>query len=59
MKFIEFCCQPRKRVDKVLKKLVEPNSMTEKDKKSLKPVGSRSGVMYSLCKVLAHHFDQF
>ena len=59
MKFIEFCCQPEKRVDKVLKKLVEPNSMTGKDKKSLKPVGSRPGVTYGLCKVLAHHFDQF
>ena len=37
--------------EKVPKKLVESNSMIEKSKKSLKPVGSRPGVMYGLCKV--------
>ena len=40
-----------KHVEKVLKKLVESNSMTEKNRKSLKPVGSRPGVMYGSCKV--------
>ena len=41
----------KKHVVKVLKKLVEPNSMTGKTRKSLKPVGTRPGVMYGSCKV--------
>ena len=40
-----------KHVDKVLKKLVESKSMTEITRKYLKPVGTRPGVMYGLCKV--------
>ena len=37
--------------DKVLKKLVEFKSMTEKTRKSLKPVGTRPSVMHGSCKV--------
>ena len=39
--------------------------MTEKTRKSLKPVGTRTGVMYGLCKVqkasegIVRHFNQF
>lgn len=39
--------------------------MTEKARKSLKPVGCRPGVTYGLCKVhkankrIAQHFEQF
>ena len=40
-----------KHVEKVLKKLVESNSMKEKTRKSLKPVGTRPGAMYGSCKV--------
>ena len=38
-------------VDKVLKKCVDSKSMTEKTRKSLKPLGARPGVIYGLCKV--------
>ena len=37
--------------DKVLKKLVQYNSRQKKPGNSLKPVGSRPGVMYGSCKV--------
>ena len=40
-----------KHVDQVLKKLVESTSMTEKTRKSLKPVGTRPVVMHDSCKV--------
>ena len=40
-----------KHVDKLLKKLVEFKSMTEKTRKFLKPVVTRPGVMYGSCKV--------
>ena len=43
---LNFAINEEKRVDKVLKKLVESKSMTEKTRKSLKPVGNRTGVMY-------------
>ena len=36
-----------KHVDKVLKNFVESKSMTEKTRKSLKPVGTRPRIMYS------------
>ena len=38
-------------IGKVLKKLVESNSTTEKKRTSLKAVGSRPGVIYGLYKV--------
>ena len=46
---LNFAINKEKHVGKVLEKLVESISMTEKNK-SLKPVGSRPGVMYSSCK---------
>ena len=47
---LNFAVNQEKHVDKVFEKLVEPSSMTEKKNKSLKPVGSRPGVMYGSCK---------
>ena len=38
---LNFAINQEKRVDKVLKKFVESKSMTEKTRKSLKPVGTR------------------
>ena len=43
---LNFAINQEKHVDKVLKKLVESKSMTEKTRKSLKP-----GFMYGLCEV--------
>ena len=43
---LNFVINQEKHVDKVLKKFVESKSMTEKTRKSLKPVGSRPGIMY-------------
>ena len=48
---LNFAISQEKHVDKVLKNLVQSKSMTEKTKKSLKPVGTRPGVMYGSCKV--------
>ena len=46
-----FAINQEKHNDKVLKRLVEPKSMREKTRRSLKPVGTRPGVMYGSCKV--------
>ena len=40
-----------KNLKKYIKKFVESKSMTEKTRKSLKPVGTRPGIMYGSCKV--------
>ena len=48
---LNFAVKQEKHVDKVLKKLVESTSVTEKTRKSFIPVGSRPGVMYGSCKV--------
>ena len=48
---LNFAINQEKHVDKVLKKLVESKSMTEKTRKSLKPVGTKPGFMYGLCEV--------
>ena len=48
---LSFAINQEKHVEKVLKKFVEFKSMTEKSRKSLKPVGTRPGIMYSSCKV--------
>ena len=51
MTLLNFVINQEKHIDKVLKKLVESKSMTEITRKSLKPVGTRPGVMYGSCKV--------
>ena len=48
---LNFTINQEKHVDKVLKKLVKSISMTEKTRKSLKPVYTRPVVMYDSCKV--------
>ena len=48
---LNFAVNQEKHVDKVIKKLVESKSMTEKTRKLLKPVGSRPGIMHGSCKV--------
>ena len=48
---LNFAINQEKHIDKILKKLVESKSMTEKAKKSLKPVVTRPGVMYGSCNV--------
>ena len=48
---LNFAISQEKHIDKFLKKLVESKSMTEKTRKSLKPVGTRPVVMYGSYKV--------
>ena len=48
---INFAINQEKRVDNILKKLVAANSISEETKRSLKPVGTRPGIRYRLCKV--------
>ena len=48
---LNFAINQEKHFGKVLKKRVESKSMTEETWKSLKPVGTRLGAMYSSCKV--------
>ena len=48
---LNFVINQEKRVDNILKKLVASNSISEKTRRSLKPVGTRPGIMYGLCKV--------
>ena len=61
---LNFAINQEKHVDKVLKKLVESKSMTEKTRKFLKPVGTRPSAMYGSYKTHkcivenCRHFDQ-
>ena len=48
---LNFTINKEKHVDKVLKKLVKSKSMTEKTRKSIKPVYTRRRVMYGSFKV--------
>ena len=48
---LNFAINQEKRVDNILKKLVASNSISEETGRSLKPVGTRPGMMYGLCKV--------
>ena len=56
---MSFAINQEKRVDKIIKKLVESNSMTDKTKKFLKYVGTRPGVMYGSCKVHKASVENF
>ena len=46
---LNFAITQEKRVDNILKTLVAFNSTSE-ETRSLKPVGTRPGIMYGLCK---------
>ena len=48
---LNFAINQEKRVENILKKLVASNSISEETRRSLKPVGTRPGIMYGLCKV--------
>ena len=48
---LSFAINQEKHVDKVLKKFAESKSVSEKTRKSLKPVGTRPGIMYGSCKL--------
>ena len=48
---LNFAINQEKRVENILKTLVGSNSISEETRRSLKPVGTRSGIMYGLCKV--------
>ena len=48
---VSFAVSQEKRVDNILKKLVSSNSVSEESRRSLKPFGTRPGIMYELCKV--------
>ena len=48
---LNFAINPEKRVDNILKKLVASDSISQETRRYLKPVGTRRGIMYGLCKV--------
>ena len=49
--FLNFAINQEKHADKVLKKLVESKSMTDKTRTPLKAVGTRPGIMYGSGKL--------
>ena len=48
---LNFAINQEKRVNNILKKIVASNSIFEETRRSFKPVGTRPGIMYGLCKV--------
>ena len=48
---LNFAINQEKRAKKISKELVASNSISEKTRRSLKPVGTRSGITYGLRKV--------
>ena len=48
---LNFAINQEKHVDNILKKLVVSNSISEETRRYLKPVGTKPGIMYGLCKV--------
>ena len=56
---LNFAVNQEKSVDNIFKKLVATNSISEETRKSLKPVGTRPGIMYGLCKVHKDIIDNF
>ena len=47
----DFDVEQEERVDNIFKKLVASNSKSEETRRSLKPVNTRPGIMYGICKV--------
>ena len=45
-----FAINQKKRADNIFKKLVVSNSISEETRRSLKPAGTRPGIMYGPCK---------
>ena len=48
---LNFAINQEKRAKNIFKKLVASNSISEETSRSLKPVGTRSGITYGLRKV--------
>ena len=48
---LNFAINQEKRVNNILKKIVASNSIFEETRRSFKPIGTRPGIMYGLCKV--------
>ena len=46
---LNFITSQEKCIDKIYKKLVDSNSMSEETRRHLKPVGTRPGIMYGSC----------
>ena len=55
--FLNFVVNQEKRKDTIFKNLVNSNSMSKEMRKSVKPVGTRPGTMYGLCKVHKQEVD--
>ena len=55
--FLNFVVNQEKRIDTIFKNLVDSNSMSKEMHKSIKPVGTRPGTMYGLCKVHKQEVD--
>ena len=55
--FLNFVVNQEKCIDTIFKNLVDSNSMSKEMRKSIKPVGTRSGTMYGLCKVHKQEVD--
>ena len=55
--FLNFLVNQEKRIDTIFKNLVDSNSMSKEMHKSIKPVGTRSGTMYGICKVHKQEVD--
>ena len=49
--FLSFVMNQEKRIDIIFKNLVDFKRMSKKRRRSVKPVGARSGTLYGLCKV--------
>ena len=55
--FLNFVVNQEKLIDIVFKNLVDSNSMSKEMRKSIKPVRTRPGIIYGLCKVHIQKVD--
>ena len=55
--FLNFVVNQEKRIDTIFKNLVDSNSMSKEMHKSIKPVGTRPGTIYGICKVHKQEVD--
>ena len=56
--FLNFLVSQEKRIDTIFKNLDDSNSMSKEIRKSIKPVWTRPGTMYGLCKVHKQEVDR-
>ena len=55
--FLNFVVKQEKRIDVIIKNLVDFNTMSKEMRKFVKPVGTRPGIMYGNCKVHKKQVD--